>query len=82
MDSKEESSYAKMNILSDEMSYFIGLVEPKMIICEEKIIETIRKGLVGSGHEAPIWTFTKSEDVEVRSVDELMTRYDQESTYT
>lgn len=64
------------------MSYFIGLVEPKMIICEERIIETIRKGLVGAGHEAPVWTFSKSKDVEVNSVDELIAGYDQEFTYT
>lgn len=53
-----------------------------MIICENAIIDTVRKGQVSAGNEAPIWTFNKSNDVEVRSVDELLSGYEQESTYT
>lgn len=69
-------------MLSDEMAYFIGLIEPKMIICENKIIDTVRKGQASVGNEAPIWTFHKSEEIEVRSVDELLTGYEQESSYS
>lgn len=69
-------------LFSDEMTYFIGLIEPKMIICEHEIIDTVRKGQLSTGNDAPIWTFNKSDDVEVRSVDELLTGYEQESTYT
>lgn len=66
----------------DEMEYFIELVEPKMIICENEFVDALRKGQISAGNEAPIWTFNKFDDVKVRSVDELWNGYEQESTYT
>lgn len=54
------------------MTHFIDQVEPKMIICEEHLVPLVRKGLTNNKRSAILYTFNKSIDAELQSVDDLV----------
>lgn len=63
------------------MTHFIGLVEPKMIICESELVLTVRKGLANSSRTDQTVLYTFDSSAGLKSVDDLVRGWNDQFTY-
>lgn len=76
-----EASNKLLSFRTDEMTHFIDQVEPKMIICEDHLVSLVRKGLTNNKRTAILFTFNKSLDGELQSVDDLLLGWEENFKY-
>lgn len=63
-----------------EQTHYIGLLRPKMIICDESIIGTITKTLNIIQHSAIVYLFTNVDHAEHKAMADLISGYESEKS--